>query len=64
MAKTPTWDTTTDPDNPQPNVYPMCAECKTPFVYRWAMRFGGPSGFFWFRDCKHKKAETTLGGPA
>lgn len=44
-------------DEDQPVAWPVCAECKTPYAYRWAMRFPGKSGFMWFRDCKHKTAE-------
>lgn len=44
-------------DNDQPKAWPVCAECKAPFVYRWGMRLAGKAGFLWFRDCKHKGAD-------
>jgi hypothetical protein len=63
-APTEAWDVTTDPANPQPLIWPVCivkdkngVECKTPWVWRWAMSWTGPSYWAWTKDCKHKKTE-------
>jgi hypothetical protein len=55
------WDLT-DPLNPQPNVYPVCAECKAPWHYSWTWLIGKTSTEKWCwtrpagvaRGCKHK----------
>lgn len=36
--------------------YPICAECRAPYILRWGMSLGSGSGWYWFRDCKHKTA--------
>lgn len=46
--------------DPHPVVtyYPRCAECRTPFVLKQCMTFGGgdlAAKWLWMRDCKHKK---------
>ena len=56
--------------NPQPRVWPACAECLEPFVLRRAIVFkqartrhtGHTAStidfeWCWQRDCKHRKAE-------
>lgn len=52
--------------NPQPQVWPACAECKEPFVLRRVLVLREPTPdnlralkfeWAWQRDCKHKKAE-------
>lgn len=50
------WDITTDPDNPQPNVWPRCSldTCHTAYAYQWCMSWTGGSKFAWVRNCKHK----------
>lgn len=54
--QTKSWRTTgKDRLNPQPVVYPVCATCEQPWIYK---RFLGLSsgGYLWGwgRDCKHK----------
>lgn len=65
QVKVPTdvepWDLS-DPLNPQPNVYPVCPECKAPWQYTWAWLIGATSTEKWCwtrppgvpRGCKHK----------
>lgn len=63
-----TWDTETDPDNPQPNVWPVCMEpdrktgieCSTAYVWQQFMSLGRGYVWAWARSCKHKKAQPVL----
>jgi hypothetical protein len=42
---------------PKVKVYPLCSECRAPYVLRQGIRIStGKTGWFWQRDCKHKKA--------
>lgn len=47
---------------PKVEVYPVCSECRTPYVLRHALFVfdsqmkGTPNQWVWRRDCKHKKA--------
>lgn len=59
----PIWDVSTDPDNPQPNVWPKCPTCDTSYIWRRFFslsRYTSPRGrgdiWAWARDCKHKGA--------
>jgi hypothetical protein len=55
------WDLS-DPLNPQPNVYPVCPECKAPWCYSWTWLIGKTSTEKWCwtrpapvsKGCKHK----------
>lgn len=53
------WRTTgKDRDNPQPQIYPECETCDTPYVYRrfLSLKTGGYV-WAWSRDCKHKNSK-------
>lgn len=52
------WDMT-DPDNPQPNIWPECPECHTPWAWRHGYTMAGTK-WAWMRDCKHKKEQPVL----
>lgn len=59
------WDTTTDPLNPQPLVYPVCPDCGASYDYRRALSLSRGVYFWaWFRPagipkgCKHKAPAT------
>lgn len=56
------WDVTTDPDNPQPLVWPKCSaeDCRTPWVWQQFMSLSQGYVWAWARNCKHKKAEPVL----
>lgn len=63
MAETPakTWDCETDPDNPQPQVWPECAfvgkddvVCGVAWVWKRAFSFSEGYKWYWMKDCKHK----------
>ncbi len=43
---------------PNVRVYPLCSECRAPYVLRHALIMlpSGKSGWVWQRDCKHKHA--------
>lgn len=44
-------------DNPQPQMYPQCPECSTPWVYcRFLSLSSGGYVWAWRRDCKHRNA--------
>jgi hypothetical protein len=55
------WDLS-DPLNPQPNIYPVCAECRAPWQYTWTWLIGATSKERWCwarppgvpKGCKHK----------
>lgn len=55
------WDTTTDPMNPQPTIYPVCADCGEAWVYRRYLSLAtGTYRWAWGkpdkvpRGCRHK----------
>lgn len=51
----PAWDVTTDPDNPQPQVWPTCGTCDAVWVYKRFMSFTrGGYVWAWAKPCKHK----------
>lgn len=60
----PPWDLT-DPANPQPLIYPVCAECGLPYVYSsaWSI-MTSKTIWAWFRPagipkgCRHRKGLT------
>jgi hypothetical protein len=54
------WDTT-DPDNPQPVIYPVCSDCGDAYDYRRYLSLGdGKFHWAWFKPakvpkgCRHK----------
>jgi hypothetical protein len=55
LAEVGTWDFTTDPANPEPLVYPRCAECRTPCRYEQVLSFSRGFTWAWMRNCKHDK---------
>lgn len=55
------WDTTTDPLNPQPYIYPVCPDCEEAWVYTRCLSFTtGNYVWCWMRPhpvtkgCRHK----------
>lgn len=59
------WDGT-DPDNPQPKVWPVCPTCDVSWVYRKFLSFTtGNYVWAWSKDCKHKATPAlhTADGP-
>lgn len=59
------WDTTTDPDNPQPLVWPRCSTCQVSWVWRHGFSLTNGMAWYWMRGCKHKGNPTlwTKDGP-
>jgi hypothetical protein len=60
-AAGPAWDIVTDPDNPQPLVYPVCKECHEPWSYKRCLNFRtGEYVWAWLapdkapKGCRHK----------
>lgn len=59
-----TWDST-DPDNPQPQVYPICGECEEAYVYTRCLSLK-TGGYVWAwlkpakqpKGCRHKGPAT------
>lgn len=57
--ETEPWDLS-NPLNPQPNVYPVCPECKAPWQYTWTWLVSKGDKWCWTRPpgvpkgCKHK----------
>ena len=59
---------------PDPKIWPICGECKTPYVLRRCMQFGFVTRddglkagelhaiWAWQIDCKHKKVDAELTG--
>lgn len=43
---------------PVVRVYPLCSECRAPYVLRHGFNLskGGKETWIWQRDCKHKNA--------
>ena len=54
------WDVTSDPGNPQPQVYPVCRDCQEAYVYKRALSLSKGYGWYWMKPepirngCKHK----------
>lgn len=64
-APVKTWDTETDPLNPQPIIYPVCGDCGAPCEYRRFLNFNtGEYVWAWAkpakvpRGCRHKSPVT------
>lgn len=58
------WNVADDPANPQPNLWPTCTTCETPWVWRRCLTLSGAK-WMWTRDCKHKSGPVlhTADGP-
>lgn len=50
-----------EPNQPDPDVWPQCEGCDTPYVLRRALSWSEGRRWVWMQDCKHDKRKAQPG---